>query len=70
MIWPRLDRGHTTGLVNLQKGVLAAVIGVVTGHCIMCTHANRISVGYLANDFFKSLRDEEEEEKVHIQLGT
>ena len=46
------------------------VVGVTTGHCIMGTHAWRIGIGHLANDFFRSCRDEEKEEAVLQLLGT
>ena len=46
------------------------VVGVITGHWIMGTHARRIGPGHLANDFCRSCRDEEEEETVPHLLGT
>ena len=69
-IWPRLDELRTMSLLKLQRGALNVVIAIVTGHCIMSTHASRFGLRHLANDFFRSYRDEEEEDTVPQLLGT
>ena len=48
-------------LLKLQRGALSVVVGVITGHYIMGTHTRRIVLGYLANDFCRSCRDEKVE---------
>ena len=64
-IWPRLDGRRTAILLKLQRCRLSTVIGVITGHCIVATHARR--VGNLANDFCRIYGDEEENETIlHI----
>ena len=47
-------------LLQLQRVALSVVLGVFTGYCIMATHARRIGVGHMANDFCRSCREEEE----------
>ena len=49
-------------LLKPQTGAFSVVIGVVTGHCIMGMHVRRIGLVYLASDFSRSCRNEEEEE--------
>ena len=56
-------------LFKLQRGALSAVIGIVKGHCIIGTHANRIGLGHLTNDFCRNCGDEEEAKTVPLLLG-
>ena len=63
-IWPRVDRRRTATLLKLQRSRLSIVIGVITGHCITGTHAWRIDLGHLANDFCRSCRGEEANETI------
>ena len=58
-IWPKLYKRCTMSLFKLQRGALSVIVGVITGHCIMGTHARRIDLGHLANDFCRSCRDVE-----------
>ena len=42
--WPRVDRRRSGELLALSKVHLAAMVGVLTGHCPMGTHAVRLGV--------------------------
>ena len=55
-IWPRLNERHTLSLLKPQRGAPNVVVGVITGHGIMGTHARYIGLGHLANDFRRSCR--------------
>ena len=57
-------------LLKLQRDTLSVIVGIITGHCIMGTHAKRLSLGHFANDFCRRCRDEEEEETVLHLAGT
>ena len=57
------------GLLKLKRGELSVVMVVITGHCVMGTHVEHITLGYLANEFYRSCRDEEREETVPHLLG-
>ena len=57
-ICPKLDERRIISLLKLHRGALNVVIGVVTEHCIMGTHARRIALGHVANNFCRSCRDE------------
>ena len=50
-ILPRLNKRCAAALLKLQRSKLSIVIGVITGHCIIGTHARRIGFGHFANDF-------------------
>ena len=52
-ILPRLDKRRTTILLKLQRSKLSHVIGVITEHSIIGTHARRIGLGHLENDFYR-----------------
>ena len=41
-----------------QRRAFSVVIGFITRHCIMYTHARCIGIGHLANVFCISFRDE------------
>ena len=57
-------------LLKFQIDALSVVVGIIMGHSIMDTHASRIDLGYLVNDFCRSCRDEEERETITQLLGT
>ena len=42
--WPRVDRRRSGDLLALNKVHLAAMVGVLTGHCPMGTHAVRLRI--------------------------
>ena len=44
-------------LRKLQKGAFSMVVGVITGRCIIGTHAKRIDPGHLANDLLNLSAD-------------
>ena len=46
-------------LLKLQRGGLSEIFGIITGHSITGTHARRIDLGHLVNDFYRSCRYEE-----------
>ena len=51
-------------LLKPQREALSVVVGIITGLCIMGTHARRIGFRHLANDFCRSYRDEEENKTI------
>ena len=57
-----LDRMRFARLLNLQRGVLSVIIGIVTCYYSMGVHVKCISVRHIANDFCISWRGEEEED--------
>ena len=57
-------------LLKLQRSALTEVVGVITGHCIMGTQTRPIGLGYLANDFCGSCRNEKEKETVKEEGST
>ena len=66
-IWPRLDKRPT---LKLQRNRLSTVIGVITGHGIIGSHARRIFYGHLANDFSSLCKDKEDDETILHLLST
>ena len=69
-ILPRLDRRRTAALLKLQRSRLSAVIWVITEHGITVTHARRIDLEHLANDFCRSCGNEEDDETIIHLLCT
>ena len=61
-IWPRLDKKHAAAILKLQRSKLSTVIGVNTVHCIIGTHARRVGLAHLINDFCRSCGDEQKDE--------
>lgn len=61
-IWPSLDQGRTSGLISLSRGEISTVVAVITGHCLIGKHAERLNVP--SNDFCRSCMDEEELETI------
>ena len=63
-IWPSLDRRRTATLFEHQRSRLSTVIGAITEHCIIGTHARRIALGHLANHFCRICGKKEENETI------
>lgn len=66
LVWPMLDYKRTKCLLSLDRPAVRTLIGVLTGHCLIGTHANRL--GLFSNDFCRSCRDEDEEENMYHLL--
>ena len=60
--WPAFNLKRSRELLGLSKAKLRTVISVLTGHCLIGWHAQRL--GAFSNDFCRSCRSEEEVESV------
>ena len=65
-LWPAFSKKRSTSLVKLSRYNARVVSGIITGHCAIGVHAERL--GVLHNDFCRSCRDEEEIESVRHLL--
>ena len=66
MVWPKIDPVRSRELLRLPKARLSAVIGVITGHCLVGTHALRLKVR--DNTLCRSCQEEEIESPEHLLL--
>lgn len=69
-ILPKLDTRPIANLLRLHKNAIGKMIGVLTGHCIMANHAERMGLEHLLNDFCRSVRHGKEEKTILPLLET
>ena len=68
LTWPTINRNRTKQLLELPRSRISLTVGVLTGHCLIGSHAARLRVP--VSDFCRSCRDEEEEESPqHLLLN-
>ena len=48
-IWPLMDKRRTNQLLGLSRDIISITMGVLTGHCVMGRHAERMRLPF--NDF-------------------
>lgn len=65
-LWSVYDRRRTLSLVKLSRSDARTISGIITGHCAIGTHAERLRIPH--NDYCRSCRDEEEIESVRHLL--
>ena len=58
--WPLMDRRRTNQLLSLGRDVISKTVAVVTGHCVMGRHAERMRLPF--NGFCRAFKSAEEEE--------
>lgn len=64
--WPELNMGRTTCLLKFSSTDIRILIGVLTGHCILGRHADRMGAPF--HDYCRSCQDVDEEENVEHLL--
>ena len=57
-----MDKRRTNQLLGLRRNVISATVALLTGHCVMGRHAERMGLTF--NDFYSGFRSLEEEETV------
>lgn len=62
LTWPLMDRRRTNQLLGLGRGIISITVAMLTGHCVMGRHAERMRLPF--NDFCRGCRSAEEEETV------
>ena len=65
-VWPRIDRKRSKELLGLSKPLISAVVGVITGHCLVGLHALRLKVR--EDTLCRSCMEEEIESPEHLLL--
>ena len=66
LMWPCLNWKRTNALLSLSRPDVSLIVSVMTGHCLIGRHAERLKV--LSNDFCRSCGDEEEVESIEHLL--
>ena len=67
-IWPKLDPKRSQDLLSLSKQNVSLIVSVVTGHCLIGRHAERLNVA--TSDLCRTCGDEEEEVSIKHLLCT
>ena len=67
LTWPKMDRRRTNRLLGLGRDVISTTVAVLTGHCRMGRHAERMRLPF--NDFCRGCRSTEEEKTVCCSLS-
>ena len=62
LTWTLIDRRRTNQLLGLDRDVILTTMGMLTDHCIMCRHAEKIRI--LFDDLCRRCRSAEEEKTV------
>ena len=60
--WSLMDKRRTNQLLGLSRDVILTTVAVLTGHCVMRRHAERMRIAF--NDFCRECRSTEKEETV------
>lgn len=66
VLWPQVDKKRAGQLLNLPRGRLSTMIGVLTGHCLVGRHALRL--GHRNSTFCRCCMEEDEETTKHLLL--
>ena len=64
--WPNWNSGRSKILLRFNRESIRKMIGVLTGHCLIGSHARRLGLPYF--DFCRSCLNTEEEETVRHLL--
>ena len=66
LTWLLMDRRGNNQLLRLRRDIITITVAVLTSHCVMGRHAERMRLPF--NDFCRGCRSAEEEETVILFL--